>query len=81
MASQDGETASSNATIQFEGSQARRCPFCDQTGDGKSEIYRHLMINHRKSELSRGLLALVEGDDKEIGESDTGPEMLSGDLI
>lgn len=81
MSSEDGNTAGLNASIQSEESQARSCPFCGQTGDDEREIYRHLMITHRKSELSRGLLALVASDQSGIGQSDNEPEMLSGDTL
>jgi hypothetical protein len=80
MSSRDGDTAGLDTTIQSEGSQARRCPFCDRTGDDEREIYRHLMKTHRKSELSRGLLALVRPD-QSTAQSDNDPEMLSGDTL
>jgi len=40
-----------------------RCPLCEFEDD-RTAVYQHLQVSHRKSELSRKLLADAEGDGK-----------------
>lgn len=39
------------------------CPLCGETASEPGDIYRHLMVNHRKSELSRLVLAFDDSDE------------------
>lgn len=50
------------------------CPLCTETASEPGDIYRHLMVNHRKSKLSRLVLAFddsEETDDISSGKSDS----------
>jgi hypothetical protein len=73
------DTATHNDTAQRHG-----CPLCDQTGDSEDAVYRHLMVNHRKSELSSMLLETTDNriTDTPTQAPDDEVEMLSdGTLI
>lgn len=48
-------TTSDDATTD----EVAMCPLCAETASELGDIYRHLMVNHRKSELSRLLLAVT----------------------
>ncbi|WP_424017250.1 hypothetical protein ACOZ4N_15390 [Halorientalis pallida] len=37
-----------------------RCPVCDGRAGSEADVYRHLLIEHRKSGLSEALLARAE---------------------
>jgi hypothetical protein len=37
-----------------------RCPLCEFEGE-RTDVYQHLQVSHRKSELSRKVLADAEG--------------------
>ena len=39
------------------------CPLCDVTGEGARAIYTHLMVHHRKSEISKALLTSTDASE------------------
>lgn len=61
------------------------CPLCAETASEQDDIYRHLMVTHRKSELSRLVLAFADTQetvDIRYGDSHSGEEtqMVSTDF-
>ena len=42
------------------------CPLCAETALDLDDIYRHLMVNHRKSELSRLVLTFAENHETSV---------------
>ncbi|WP_254273090.1 hypothetical protein [Haloarcula marina] len=36
------------------------CPLCGETGESANDVYVHLQLNHRKSELSEALVDAAE---------------------
>ena len=54
MATTDGSATGTRTWSQGETSVG--CPLCERQVDGRMDVYRHLMVNHRKSELSRRLV-------------------------
>jgi len=60
------------------------CPLCTETAAELCDIYRHLMVTHRKSELSRLVLSFVdtrEGPNTRCDESDPSSEAISTDSL
>lgn len=43
-------TGESELHLEFE------CPLCELTTDTQTDVYRHLMVSHRKSAVSRALI-------------------------
>ena len=72
MASSDQSVATSDDPTTDD---VATCPLCAETASELGGIYRHLMVNHRKSELSR--LVLAFDDAYEAG--DTGSDGLNPD--
>ena len=55
--------ASSDQSVTTDGDATRGhavvCPLCSETASER-DIYRHLMVNHRKSELSRLVVSTAD---------------------
>jgi len=60
MASSDQSATATERTTDTE--RELSCPLCKWTADERTGIYQHLMVSHRKSELSRTLLSVLETD-------------------
>ena len=58
MASTDPSASTSRTGSDTDASVG--CPLCEQTAEHRTDIYRHLMVNHRKSELSSTLVGLLD---------------------
>jgi len=46
--------------------QEPSCPLCEFSREGTSGLYRHLLVSHRKSELSKALLQATFGEETEM---------------
>ena len=44
-------------------SHAHECPLCNCGSNSEDDIYRHLLVSHRKSTLADALLDRVNSDD------------------
>lgn len=51
---------SASATDRDEASYA--CPLCDHSGETATDIYVHLQVSHRKSEISEALIEAITDD-------------------
>jgi len=60
MANSGQSSAMSHGGTAAETDQQFRCPLCELTASDDDDIYRHLMVSHRKSELSTLLMNVTD---------------------